>query len=147
MTAARRHLPRTMRKSIQRRHVVAIVCFAYAVYWAAILWHGLLQGHRNLTTWLIGATLWLLFYAMAVGQRWARRLGLGVAIGGLILWPLGISWVYVFSFVGGGPFSLWMVWRFFPPIAFSSVLVMLLARPLAGQPPTFKGNANLSADK
>jgi hypothetical protein len=101
-------LPQTTRKSIQRRDIVAIVCFVYAVYWAVILRQGLLQGHRNLTTWLIGAMLWLLFYVMAVGQSWARRLGLGVAIGGLILWPVGISWVYVFSFVGGGPFSLFV---------------------------------------
>ncbi len=41
-------MPQTRRKSIQRRDIVAIVCFVYAVYWAVILWQGLLQGHRNL---------------------------------------------------------------------------------------------------
>jgi len=135
---------------MQRWFVVTIVSFGYAAYCAAILLHGLFAGltrpHPRLGPWLIVATLVLLGFATATRWRWARALGLVVAIGGLILWTMAGLWLYAFSGFSsrsGEPtlFSREMVAGILPQILFSVALLVLLARPLGGKTPVDKGDA------
>lgn len=138
---------------MQRRYVVMIVSFAYAAYWAAILLHRLFAGvtrpHLSLAPWLIGAILGLLCYAVVTRRRWARGLGLVVAIAGLILWTMAGVWLYVFSGFSsqsGDPtlFSLGMMAAVLPLLLFSIALLVLLARPLVDETHTDKSDAGRS---
>jgi hypothetical protein len=127
--------------SMRRRYIVMIVSFGYAAYWAVILLHRLLAGvtrpHLSLAPWLIGAILGLLCYGLVTRRRWARGLGLVVAIAGLILWTMAGVWGYVFSGFSsqsGDPtlFSWGMV-AVLPLLLFSLALLVLLARPLVDE--------------
>ena len=138
---------------MQRRYVVIAVSFAYAAYWAAILLHRLLPGvarpHQSLAPWLIGAILGLLCYGMATRRRWARGLGLVVAIGSLILWTMVGLWIHAFSGFSSKSgeqtlFSLEMVAGVLPQLLFSVALLVLLARPLVDETHTDKGDAGRS---
>ena len=126
---------------MHRRNIVTIVSFTYAACWAAILLHRLFAGvtrpHLSVASWLIGAILGLLCYAMVTRRRWARGLGLVVAITGLILWTMAGVWGYVFSGFSsqsGHPtlFSWGMV-AVLPLFLFSIALLVLLARPLVDE--------------
>lgn len=128
---------------MQRRSVVTFVCFAYLVYCAIILGHGLLasiarpRGH--LAPWLICATLGLLCYGMATRRGWARGLGLVVGIASLPLWGAVILWGYAFSGFSSksGEPTLYspMLWGIVPPLVLSIALIVLLVRPLPGDDP------------
>jgi cytochrome bd-type quinol oxidase subunit 2 len=125
------------RKFMQRRSLATIVCFVYAAYWGAVLFHGLRFGtvgnRLHLVPWLIFAILGLLCYGMAVGRSWARGAGLAVAIGGLILWPVSMVAIYFFSLFGDEAFSPRMVQGIVPPLVFSILLVVLFAKPLPAE--------------
>jgi hypothetical protein len=133
---------------MQRRTIATVVSFAYAIYWIPLLWRGLLRGlarpRVGLGPLLICALLALLCYGMAARRTWARGLGLLVGIGGIILCPLGIFGLYIFSGFssrsGRPTFSLALVLPVLPLLLLSGALVVLLARPLVngstGDPPS-----------
>jgi hypothetical protein len=138
---------------MQRWFVATVVSFGYAAYWAAILLHGLFAGltrpHPRLAPWLIVAILGLLCYAMATRRRWARGLGLVVAIGGLILWTMVGLWLYAlsgFSSRSGDPtlFSWEMATGVLPQLLFSVALIVLLAQPLGDKTAGDKGDVGRS---
>ena len=138
---------------MQRRYVAMTVSFAYAAYWAAILLHRLFAGvtrpRPNLAPWLIAAILGLLCYAMATRRRWARGLGLVVAIGSLILWTMVGVWVYAFSGFSSRSgeqtlFSLGMAAGVLPQLLFSVALLVLLAKPLVNETPADSSDAGRS---
>lgn len=121
---------------MQRRYVVMIVSFAYAGYWVTILLHRLFAGMTppRMAPWLIVIILGLLCYGVATRQRWARGLGLVVALGGLILWTMAGLWIYTFSGFSSRSgeqtlFSLGMLGGVLPQLLFSVALLVLLARP------------------
>lgn len=129
---------------MQRWFIATVLAFGYAAYWAAILLHGLFAGvarpHPRLAPWLFVAILGLVGYAMATRRRWARGLGLVVAIGGLILWTMVGLWLYIFSGFSsrsGDPtlFSREIVAGVLPQLLFSVALIALLARPLGDKTP------------
>ena len=135
---------------MQRWFVDTVLSFGYAAYCAAILLHGFFAGstrpHPRLGPWLIVAILVLLGYAMATRRRWARALGLVVAIGGLILWTMAGLWLYAisgFSSRSGEPtlFSWEMAAGVLPQILFSVTLFVLLARPLGDKTPVDESGA------
>jgi hypothetical protein len=125
---------------MQRRSVVAFLCFAYLAYCVVILRHGLLSGiarpRGHLAPWLICAILGLLCYGMSTRRAWARALGLAVGIASLPLWGAAILWGYAFSGFSsksGEPTLVSpLLWAIIPPLMLSIALIALLVRPLRG---------------
>jgi hypothetical protein len=116
---------------MQRRSIVTIVCFSYAVYGAAVLWRALLAGivrpHHHLGPRFVLAILGLLCYGMATRRRWAQGLGLFVGIDGA---ALGYAFSGFSSRSGEPTLSFFLVAAFLPGFLCSIALLALLAKPL-----------------
>lgn len=117
---------------MQRRQLSAVVCLAFAVYWALQWpWVGTAGQPPNshLYGWLPCIFFAVLSLGLAAGRRWARWLTLAACIGVSALLTVALIGAYFLSFFGDQVLSPQTASPLLGGIAFSVTLAVLLAYP------------------